>query len=84
MSVISAHEALLSAMYRGIGPTIPEIEEFIEEVNDFMLLVDDYEEWDANKETWRKREDGGAPTLWDEPAITVKKLRRMLGYGEVE
>lgn len=84
MSVVSAREALLEALNRGVTPSIEAGEVLLEEVNDFMLLVNDYDEWDATKDRWQHTADRDTPDLMSEPAITVKKLRRMLGYGEVK
>lgn len=78
MSVIQAREKLLLAMQAGISPTIPAIENFLEEVNDFLTVINDYDEWDADKATYQTR-DSVEPT--HEPAITVAKLRKVLGYG---
>lgn len=82
MSVISARRALLNAMNMGVHPTIPALEDFIEEVNDFLLLVNDYDEWDTAQEGWVYGDGDEPPVRDDQPAITVNKLRKMLGYSE--
>lgn len=78
MSVIAAREELLDAMHRGISPTIPALEDFIEEVNDFLTLVNDYDEWESMRETATQDENGTHYS--SEPGFSLVKLRKMLGY----
>lgn len=80
MSIIQAREKLLLAMQAGISPTIPAIENFVEEVDIFLTVVNDHDEWDATRE--RNIDDGcGEIHVEHEPALTVAKLRKALGYG---
>lgn len=79
MSLVESREAVLTAMYRGVSPTIEALTEFVEEVNDFLLSINDCDEWDAAKES--VLDVGGALDLRKEPAITVNRLWRMAGYS---
>lgn len=80
MSVISAREKLWAAMDAGISPTIEALIEFREELDDFLIMVNDYDEWDADRETVVDNGDHGLEFVHD-PAVTVQKLRKMLGYA---
>lgn len=79
MSVIKARGELLDALYVGITPTHADIANFVEEVNDFLTVINDYDEWDASREVVV---DGGDEGLSVDlyPAISVAKLRKVLGY----
>lgn len=66
-------------MHRGLSPTIEALTEFVEEVNDFLISINDCAEWDAAKES--VFDVGGALDLRKEPAITVNRLRKMAGYS---
>lgn len=80
MTVIEAREALVNAMAMGISPTIPALEDFLEAVNDFCTSVNDYDEWNADKRVVTYGGDGEAD-VYHEPAITVAKIRTLLGYS---
>ncbi|AHL18520.1 hypothetical protein ISF9_050 [Microbacterium phage vB_MoxS-ISF9] len=80
MSVIEARQDILDALNVGITPTHTDIANFVEEVNDLLIMVNDYDEWDADKETAVDNGDHGLEFV-HEPAITVQKLRKMLGYS---
>lgn len=78
MSVVESREAVLAAMHRGVSPTVEALTEFMEEVNDFLISINDYDEWDADKATYQS---GEAVEPVHEPAITVAKLRKLAGYS---
>lgn len=79
MSLVESREAVLAAMHRGVSPTVEALAEFVEEVNDFLISINDCYEWDAAKES--VLDVDGSLDLRKEPAITVKRLRKMAGYS---
>jgi len=80
MSVISAREVVWECLDAGITPLASDVQQLREELDEFLTLMNDYDEWDATRE--RVVDHGcGEPHIEHEPALTVAKLRGMLGYA---
>lgn len=73
MSVKVSLERVKIAAYQGISPTVDALEDLIDDLDDFLALVEDYDEWDAMYYKGSQE---------PEPGFSLGKLRMALGYDK--
>lgn len=81
MSVKDSLAALKVATEKGVRPTIEALDDFIDDVEDFLTFVEDYDEWESMDEKITYDADG-VPERIIEPGFPVSKLRTALGYDK--